>query len=536
MSINRVFNFNITLSQLLIIASAFIAFVFNFPFLSLLYNAVLPTTINAWLFFLSVPVLLFLITIVILSGTGALFFPRFVIGMSILVSSLLFYATKTFGIIFDRAMIQNIIETNSGETLSYLNISFFLFFVFLALFPILAISKQTIRGGFSEKVVDLLKLNVVAVMGIVLIASCFYKDYAAVGRNNRSMAKYIVPYAFYNSGYKFLRDQYFYPPLPYRVLDTHPTTSASATQAAKTIVVVVGETARAANFSVNGYPRQTTPNLSQLNVVSFTNVSSCGTATAVSVPCMFSRLNREQYNNRLASSQDNALDIIHRAGIDVTWIDNNSSCKGVCDRIESITFDSSRDPTLCDGDFCLDEILLAQLQQKLQLETRRDRLIVLHMIGSHGPTYYRRYPQKFKTFAPDCPQSDIQHCSEQQLVNTYDNTIAYTDYVLSQIIKTLNDVPNAAMLYVSDHGESLGEKGLYLHGFPYSLSPEEQTHIPLIYWDSRLSQQSYKSCLQENSREPISHDNLFDSLLGLTDVQTSLYQPNLDIFKQCDAI
>jgi len=149
--------------------------------------------------------------------------------------------------------------------------------------------------------------------------------------------------------------------------------------------------------------------------------------------------------------------------VNVTWIDNNSSCKGVCKRVETIEFDPERDPSLCDGEFCLDQILLNELRSELQKKPDQNRVIVLHMIGSHGPTYYLRYPPEFAKFLPDCPRSDIQHCSEEQLINTYDNTIVYTDYIIGQVIEMISDVPDSSMLYVSDHGESLGENGLFLH-------------------------------------------------------------------------
>ena len=267
--------------------------------------------------------------------------------------------------------------------------------------------------------------------------------------------------------------------------------------------------------------------------MSFSHVESCGTATAVSVPCMFSRLSREEYESRVADKQDNALDIIQRAGVNVTWIDNNSSCKGVCKRVDTIEFDPKRDPSLCDGEFCFDQVLLNELRSELQKKPDQNRVIVLHMIGSHGPTYYLRYPPEFAKFLPDCPRSDIQHCSEEQLINTYDNTIVYTDYIIGQVIEMLSDVPDSSMLYVSDHGESLGENGLFLHGFPYSLAPEAQTHVPLVFWNSHFDNTQFKSCVEQRSQQPFSHDNVYDTLLGLTHTASRSYQSDMDIFQAC---
>ena len=303
-------------------------------------------------------------------------------------------------------------------------------------------------------------------------------------------------------------------------------------------VFIVGETARAQNFSLGGYQKHTNPFTEKMGVKYFSRVTSCGTATAISIPCMFSRFSRAKYDPRQATSQDNVLDIIHRSGADVLWIDNDGSCKGVCARVETIAIDTDSDSDLCDGRTCYDQVLINQLQKKLQHLDKQNTVIVLHMIGSHGPTYYRRYPQEKRVFTPDCPRSDIQNCSEEALKNTYDNTIYYTDFILSEVIANLKtvDADNISMLYVSDHGESLGESGLYLHGFPYLLAPEEQIHVPLIYWSNKLNNPTYSACIDNQLAAEISHDNIFDTLLDLTQVSTSIYSRELDFLSTCSTL
>ena len=161
------------------------------------------------------------------------------------------------------------------------------------------------------------------------------------------------------------------------------------------------------------------------------------------------------------------------------------------------------------------------------------------MMGSHGPTYFKRYPKKHKKFIPDYNRSDIQNCSPEELVNTHDNTIAYTDFVLSQVIEQLNLLPNdvnKSMIYISDHGESLGESGAYLHGFPYAFSPKEQRHIPMLLWISQTNKQKNNTteCLKQLAdNESYNHDNVYHSMLGLLDINSSTYQKSLDIFSQC---
>ena len=254
---------------------------------------------------------------------------------------------------------------------------------------------------------------------------------------------------------------------------------------------------------------------------------------------MFSRLNKDNYDKRIATSQQNAVDLIHLAGADVLWISNNNgSCKGVCTRVKSIKIPTDKSDPLCDGEYCFDEALLRPLKDKLNNLSHDNTLIVLHMIGSHGPTYYKRYPKEKRVFKPDCRRSDIQNCTEEELINTYDNTIAYTDLVLSKAIKMLYNISQeknieSSLLYISDHGESLGESGVYLHGLPYAFAPKEQTHVPMIFWADPSQTDFNLNCLNKSASSKISHDNVFDTLLSIMSVKTSAYKVNNDPFLSC---
>jgi lipid A ethanolaminephosphotransferase len=193
---------------------------------------------------------------------------------------------------------------------------------------------------------------------------------------------------------------------------------------------------------------------------------------------------------------------------------------------------------LCRGDECYDEILLHGLQDYLDRQ-HRDTVIVLHMKGSHGPAYFKRYPSAFEFFTPACASIQLDRCSRQEIVNAYDNTLRYTDHVLSQTIDLLRANAqrfDTAMLYVSDHGESLGENGLYLHGLPYAFAPQEQTHVPMLLWFSDGLRQRLgidAACLSAHQHTPLSHHFIFHSILGLSNVQTAIYRPELDLFASC---
>src|SRR3546814_603524 len=179
---------------------------------------------------------------------------------------------------------------------------------------------------------------------------------------------------------------------------------------------------------------------------------------------MFSRLDREQYSNRKANAQQNLLDILQRIGVQVQWRDNNSDSKGVALRVPHSDFRKHRMAGLCTSDSCFDEVLLDGLDSMLE-DSHGDRILVLHLLGSHGPSYYKRYPSAFRRFTPDCAQDDVQRCSRDTIINAYDNTMVYTDHVLAKLIAILQKHETLiapTLVYLSDHGESLGEDGLYL--------------------------------------------------------------------------
>ena len=307
-------------------------------------------------------------------------------------------------------------------------------------------------------------------------------------------------------------------------------------------VLVVGETARAMNWGLNGYARQTTPELAALGVVNFTDVGSCGTNTEVSVPCMFSRIGRRDYDEDRIRGEESLLHVVHRAGFDVQWRDNQSGCKGVCAGLPNQKMADTADPALCSGPECMDEILLKGLDAQLADDkSKGNHLIVLHQMGSHGPAYHRRAPEKFKRYSPTCDTAELRKCTTEAVVNSYDNSLTYTDHVLADAIRFLQSQSaryDTALLYVSDHGESLGENNLFLHGLPYAIAPIQQTQVPMVMWLSpsfAYSRQIDLACLRTRATQRATHDNLFHTMLGLLDVQTSVYEPALDLVKGCRA-
>ena len=537
--LDKIKNLTLTTNQLLFFTCCYIALILNLPFLTKATNAITALDHYNILFLISLPIFLLSLTVLVQGLFAFRWLTKPLLITTVIISSLIFYGTITYGIVFDYTMVQNTVETDSAEALSYLNVYASLFFLLFGVLPAFLIYKVKLTyKPFIRELLSRLKAISLSFGVVLLIASVFYSNYASVGRNNRDLLGYVTPYKMIDASYKFVRNHYFYPPLKFKVLDTLPTIVRDNSRKHVT-VMVLGETARAQSFSLNGYAKPTNINTEKQGVISFTDVSSCGTATAVSVPCMFSRLNKKNYNKRNATAQQNAIDLINLAGADVLWISNNNgSCKGVCTRVKTIQVDTDKSNPLCDGEYCFDEALLAPLKQKLNSLTHENTLIVLHMIGSHGPTYFKRYPSDKNVFTPDCQRSDIQNCSPEQLLNSYDNTIAYTDFVLSKVINELSILDNkdnieSSMLYISDHGESLGESGVYLHGLPYAFAPEQQTHVPMIFWTDNAQADFDTACLRDLSKSSISHDNIFDTLLSIMSVKSKAYHIENDPFIDC---
>ena len=526
---------SLNINQLLVITALYFTLVLNYPFLSGFIKAILALDQFNLLFLVSVPILLASLVVLLFAMFSSKYLFKPILISLTIASSMVFYGSIQYGVVFDYGMIENSVETNNAEAFSYLNAELVSYFFIFGLVPSWLIAKTPVTyQSLVTELVSRLLLVLAAIATITIIVACYYQDYAAVGRNNSHLKKFIIPSQFLSSGYKYIKYNYFEQQLSFVTLDNAPKDLKPNDQ--EVIVLVVGETARANNFSANGYAKQTNSHTQQYQPVSFKNIYSCGTATAVSVPCMFSSFNRENFDRRRADHQQNLLDIAALAGVDVLWIDNNG-CKDVCNRITTIKIDPEQNNPLCDGEYCQDEILLTPLSNKLARLSSNKTLIVLHMMGSHGPTYFKRYPERHQKFTPECSRSDIQNCTSAELTNTYDNTISYTDFVLSQVIEQLTTLPkeiNTSMIYVSDHGESLGESGAYLHGFPYAFAPKEQRHIPMLVWMSPQRQNQRQACLKQLAdNETYSHDNLYHSMLGLLAIDSSTYQQDLDIFSQC---
>ncbi|PNB49849.1 MULTISPECIES: phosphoethanolamine transferase [Pseudomonas] len=465
-----------------------------------------------------------------------------VLTLLFMVSAGVAYFMSQYGVMIDAGMFRNFAETNATEVRDLLSLKLLAYIVFLGVLPSWLLWKVPVnyrrwhRELLSKVVVSVAS---VAVIGGVALAN--YQGLSSLFRNHHEIRLMLVPSNYIGASAGYLREQVASAQQPFVTIgdDAQRNVAVQNHPRKSLTVLVVGESARAENFGILGYGRDTTPKLDkEAGLIAFTDVHSCGTETAVSVPCMFSNMGRKDYDASKAKNEEGLLDVLKRAGIDVVWRDNQSGCKGTCDRVTLQDVSNLKDPALCANSECRDEILLQGLQSFID-HLDKDTVLVLHQMGSHGPEYFKRYPKEYERFTPVCESNALNNCSRESIVNGYDNTLVYTDHVLSSLIDVLRsnqDKVDTAMLYLSDHGESLGEYNLFLHGTPYMLAPEQQKHVAMLAWFSDSYQKSYSvdtHCLQMSRDKPLSQDNLFHSMLGLLEVQSKVYQPDLDMFAGC---
>ena len=440
---------------------------------------------------------------------------RWLIAVLLIISAQAAYYMDNFGVLMDSVMIDNIIHTDSNEVKGLVNVGMVMHLLLLGVLPAwLVIRYWPTVNNISAEIKTRLLCLLLLIIALVVVVLPFTAGYTSFIREHKITRFYANPTYPVYSLIKYAQLQLTDKQQTEMTKTANDAHFVEGSKKHELVIMVVGETARADRFSLNGYHKETNPRLAKEDIVNFTNVSSCGTSTGVSVPCMFSELGRKEYDKQKALNQENILDVLAKNGIEVLWRDNNSDSKGVATRVRYEDFKTPTHNPVCEGE-CRDIGMLSGLDAYIASKKGKDIMIVLHQMGNHGPEYYRRYPKAFAKFQPMCMTGELRDCTEEEVNNSYDNAILYTDYFLSEVIQFLKKYDSdyeAAMLYVSDHGESLGEHGVWLHAAPYMMAPKAQTHVPAILWlgqhfDYNISQVAvYKDA-------PLSHDDLFCTLL-----------------------
>ncbi|MFD0668440.1 phosphoethanolamine transferase [Ramlibacter sp. MAHUQ-53] len=447
-----------------------------------------------------------------------------------------------YAIYVDRAMVRNVLATHVGEARELLSWRMAAHVAVFGLLPAAALwwprlAPRTWRQAAAWRGASVALALLLAVAAILPV----FADFASLMRNRKEVRHLATPGNLVaalagNAWGRTPRTAAARIPVG---ADAQLAESWGQRRRPLLFVLVVGETARAQNFGLNGYARDTTPELAARGVVNFPDAWACGTSTEVSLPCMFSPFGRRRYDEDRILSHESLLHVLARAGLQVQWRDNQSGCKGVCQGLPEARLDHAGVEGLCPEGQCLDEILVHGMDRVLA-DAKGNLFVVLHQLGNHGPAYYRRYPAAFRRFTPACESDDLRLCSPAEIRNAYDNALLYTDHVLGRVIDFLRarqDRWDTAMLYLSDHGESLGESGLYLHGVPHRVAPEVQLRVPMVAWMSPGFRASFgvdEGCLRRvAATRRTGHDDLFHSVLGLLDVRTAAYEREQDLFAPC---
>ncbi|MFA9372810.1 MAG: phosphoethanolamine transferase [Poseidonibacter sp.] len=525
--------------QLIALTSFVFILFYNFSFFKNVLEVYSFNGLNI-LYFSSIVLLLFSFIIFLFTLLSSRYTTKPILILSLMVSSFTAYFMDTYHVIIDTSMIRNTFQTNINESFDLFSFQLIFYVVLLGLIPSYFIYKSKIEyKPFKQEIFAKLKTIFLSLAIILIIIFSFSKFYTSFFREHKPLRFHVNPIFWMYSIGNYVNKTLNSGPIIVKSIGTDATIKFEHEEDPKEIdkseliIMVVGEAARANRFSLNGYNKETNPLLKKEDVINFSNMYSCGTSTAQSVPCMFSIFNKDEYDYKKGISTENVVDVLkHTKNVNILWRDNNSDSKGVALRVDFEDFRTNKLNTKCDIE-CRDEGMLVGLEDYIKKHKGEDILIVLHQMGNHGPAYYKRYPKEFEKFTPVCKTNQLEDCTQEEVSNAYDNAILYTDYFLSEVIKFLKPYSKdyeTAMLYMSDHGESLGENGLYLHGLPYFMAPDEQKHIGSIMWfgDSMKKDIDMKkvALLKENE---FSQDNLFHTLLGLFEVDSSVYKKEMDI-------
>ncbi|TCR87873.1 MULTISPECIES: phosphoethanolamine--lipid A transferase [Rhizobium/Agrobacterium group] len=479
-------------------------------------------------------------TMALLTMFSAKYLTKPVLIFFIFVASISSWFNDQFGVVIDKEMIRNAAVSTGAEAGHLITTRFAIHVLLTGAIPALLIVWVRIKHRTVWKKLAYNTAVICSCVAVFLVAgSSYYKTFAGIGRAHRDLMDTLNPIMPVASAVRYTIDSQRDSDIAAQPLgtDAHKVGRAGNAKPRVTIIVA-GETARAQDFSLGGYDKMTNPELAKQNVVYFPQTTSCGTATATSIPCLFSVYTRAQYTHLKGLQTENLLDVLTHGKVDVTWLDNDTGSYHVTDRVSYTYLPTSADPRFCKDGECLDGILLDKVDSWLD-HVKGDSVLVLHQLGSHGPAYYQRYPEEFRHFTPDCRANDFGSCSPEEITNAYDNTILYTDHVVSTVIDKLKQRSasiSGAVVYFSDHGESLGENGIYLHGTPYLIAPTQQTHVPFLVWvadDLAKSAGFDMACVAKGAGEGHSHDNIFHSVLGLMDIATKVYDSDLDVFAKC---
>lgn len=502
---------NLKITHFVLLMSLLNFLFFHFPFFAFVFNSVDYSSLSGITIIISLIILMLVLNAFVFY---LIFFASRLVGKILLVlffiiNSIAVYFVNTYGVIIDESMIGNVLNTNGEESTSFFSIKLVLYIIVLGVIPAIYIIKAKIINVTLKRFLITSSLTLLFVLTLVFVNA---SNWLWIDKNSKTLGGLAMPWSytvntslFYIHQYKKNEKEILLP-------------NATIKDNKKSVVVlVIGESARSQNFSLYGYKKNTNPLLSKVPNLFHFEATSGATYTTAGVKCILEHTHTDDLYEVLPN-------YLYRNNVDVIWRTSNWGEPPI-----HIKEYQNRDflKRTCKVEDCnYDEILLTGLKEQILASKKNKILIVLHTSTSHGPTYSKKYPPRFETFKPVCNSVELGKCSQTELINAYDNTIVYTDYILYHVIEDLKALKefNSAMIFVSDHGESLGENNLYMHGLPLSIAPKEQYEIPFIVWTSDGSKQ-----LKPN--KVLSQNNVFHSVLKFLSVQSPIYDEKMNIFK-----
>lgn len=504
--------YSLTLPQFALLMSFFNLIFYHLPFYRFVFNNLDYKSFNSIIIIISLMVLMLVANAFVFYLIIFLFriVGKVLLALFFLLNAIAVYFVNTYGVIVDETMIGNVLNTNYGEASSFFSLKMVLYIVVLGIIPAIYIIKVKIINVTLKRFLITFSLTL---LFMILVAFANAKNWLWIDKHSKRLGGLAMPWSY------SVNTSLFYIHKQQKNKKEILLPDATIKDDEKAVVVlVIGESARSQNFSLYGYKKNTNPLLSQTqNVFSF-KANACATYTTAGVKCILEHTNTDKLYEILPN-------YLYRNSVEVAWRTTNWGEPPI--HIKNY----QRKDTLvndCKGDGCnYDEVLLTGLKEQILASKKNKVLIVLHTSTSHGPTYNKKYPPQFETFKPVCNSVELANCSEEELFNAYDNTIVYTDYILHRVIEDLKQLKEykSTMLFVSDHGESLGEKNLYMHGVPMSFAPKEQYEIPFIVWMSDNSGKQLKA------NEKLSQNYVFHSVLNFLNIQSPIYDENMNIFK-----
>ena len=505
----KLFKAKIKLTTMCVVLSVFTVAAYHFPF----FRLVLENTeggLNGTLIFAGLAVLMlaldfFFYYLILYAGR---FVGKCILAFTFIADAITLYFINSYEVLITDKMMGNVYNTQFSEASGFFSLSAVLYVIFLGVLPCVYIFVQKVEYGSFRRFLA----NIGAGLGMVLaVALGHMKNWPWIDRNSTELGSLLMPWSYTVNTFR-----YYSAEKKRNAKEILLPDATIVTDSRDVCVLIIGESARRDHFSLYGYERETNPYTAGDGVTALV-ADAAATYTTAGVKAILDH----GPVNKLYEILPNYL---YRAGVDVVWRTSNWGEPPVhIEKYYKVKDIKARYP---EADDRYDGILLEGLKEDILASDKTKTLVVIHTNTSHGPTYFKKYPSEFEKFTPVCTTVEMSKADHQELMNAYDNSILYTDWLIHSVIGILKDTPEvrSCMMYVSDHGESLGENNLYMHGVPMSMAPAEQVEIPFIVWDS-------DEATDVKPLEKVGQYHVFHSLLKFLGLESPVYDEEKNIFE-----